>query len=348
MSYEIIRRRPEFDREIFRMYGQVFGEEGGRRWEARWTWQYLENPYNDSDDPVHWIAVEDDTLLGHISTMPFMMWWGDREVRARSSLDQFVTPAARGKGVGIALVKAHIHDIDLGLALGMTGSSYPIFRKFFTDIGPVPAYLKVLDATAVARRRLGPVAGTIAGPLVGLGLTVMGRRVTAPAGLSVREVTGFSDEYTELWLRARASYASIVRRDQPYLHWKYERCPYHAYRFLEARTRGTLSGYAILRDEGESSFRRGLIIDLFADTKDLATQDALIDAVVSDFRSRGLVRAETYCLHQDIGASFRRHGFRPGRTQMNYCIAACRSAPEPLVRRWEHQLMLGDGDLDRG
>lgn len=348
MSCEVMRRRPEFDREIFRMYGEVFGEDRGRRFEARWAWQYLENPFNDEDDPIHWIAVENGTLLGHISTMPFMMWWGDREVRARSSLDQFVTPAARGKGLGIALVKAHINDIDLGLALGMTSSSYPIFKKFFTDIGPVPAFLKVLDATAVARRRLGPVAGTLAGPLIGVGLTVIAPRVAPSAGLEVREVLTFTDEYTDLWLRARASYASIVRRDAAYLRWKYERCPCRAYRILEARSHGALSGFAIVRDDGEAAFRRGLIVDLFADTTDAATLDALIDAAVGDFRSRGLARAETYCLHQSICASLRRHGFRQGRTQMNYCIAACRSSPEPLARRWEHQLVLGDGDLDRG
>jgi GNAT superfamily N-acetyltransferase len=348
VAYEIIRRRPEYDPAIFKLYGEVFGEEGGRRFEARWAWQYLENPSNDADDPIHWIAVEDGRLLGHISTMPFQMWWGDRDVRARSSLDQFVSPEARGRGVGIALVKAHIDDIDLGLALGMTGSSYPIFKKFFTDIGPVPAYLRVLDASAVARRRWGTVAGTVAGPIIGLGLSVLAKRFGPAAGLEVREVTTFTDEYTDLWTRARASYASIVRRDQAYLRWKYERCPYHAYRILEARTRGTLSGFAIVRDEGDASFRRGLVIDLFCDTQDRATQDALIDATVADFRSRGLVRAETYCLHQDLGAAFGRHGFRPGRTQMNYCIAACRSSPAPLVRRWEHQLMLGDGDLDRG
>lgn len=347
-SYRIIRRTPDYDRAIFTLFGEVFGQEGAARFEARWAWQYLENPCNDADDPIHWIAVDEDgTLLGHISTMPFQMWWGDREVRARSSLDQFVDPKARGRGVGIALVKAHIADVDLGLALGMTPSSYPIFKKFFTDIGPVPAYLKVLDGTALARRRWGPVAGTIAGPLVGLGLTLLSPRVAPAEGLEVREVASFTDDYTDLWTRARASYASIVRRDRRYLRWKYEACPYHRHRVFEARLRGTLSGFAVARTEGEPAFRRGIIVDLFADTTDTAAHDALIDAVVSAFRREGVARIETYCLHQAIGASFRRHGFRAGRSTMNYCIAACRSSPDPLARRFEHQLVLGDGDLDR-
>lgn len=348
MAWQLIKRTPEFDREIFTVYGETFGEENGRRFEARWPWQYLENPANDEEDPINWIIVEDGRLLGHISTMPFWMWWGDREVRARSSLDQFVRPEARGRGLGVALVKAHIKDIELGLALGMTASSFPIFQKIFTDIGPVPAYLKPLDAMAIARRRWGPVVGSVAGPVIGLGLTVFSRRFAPAAGLEVREASGFTEDYTGLWTRARASFASVVRRDRVYLDWKYGRCPYHRYRVLEARTRGALTGFVVIRDEGDEAFRRGLVVDLFCDTGDLATQDALIDAAAGDFRSRGLVRAETYVLHQSLGAAFRRHGFRPGRTQTNYCIAACRSSAEPLARRWEHQLMLGDGDLDRG
>ncbi|HUF46918.1 MAG TPA: GNAT family N-acetyltransferase [Vicinamibacterales bacterium] len=348
MSYRIIRRTPDYDRAIVDLFGQVFGRDGAERFEARWAWQYMENPYNDADDPIHWIAVDDGgTLLGHISTMPFQMWWGDRDVRARSSLDQFVDPKARGRGVGVALVKAHIADIDLGLALGMTPSSYPIFKKFFTDIGPVPAYLRVLDGSALARRKWGPVAGTLAGPVVGLGLTLFSRRVPSADGVAVSEVASFTDDYTDLWARARASYASVVRRDRAYLQWKYERCPYHRYRVFEVRTRGTLSGFAVVRAEGEPAFRRGIIVDLFADTTDTAAHDALISAVVDTFRREGVARVETYCLHQAIGASFGRHGFRAGRTAMNYCIAACRSSVEPLARRFEHQLVLGDGDLDR-
>jgi GNAT superfamily N-acetyltransferase len=346
-SVRVIRRRPEHDDEIFALYSDVFGADGGARFRARWPWQYLENPNNRNGDPVHWIAVEHGHVIGHMSTMPFQMWWGDRELRAVTCLDQFVRKDARGRGLGLALVDAYLAEIDLGLALGMTTSSYPLFKKMFVDVGPVPAYLRALDATAVARRRLGAVAGAIVGAIAGVGLSLLARRRPRAAGLEVREVTGFSEEYTDLWTRARASFGSVIRRDAPYLSWKYTRCPYRQYRVLEARTRGTLSGYAIVRDDGDPAFRRGVIADLFCDTTDLATQDALLDAALDDFRRRGAARVESYCLHGRLGEAFRRHQFRAGRTALNYCIAPKAQSSAPLADKSTAQLVLGDGDLDR-
>ena len=81
----IIRRRPEHDAEIFALYAEIFGADMLERSRARWRWQYLDNPYTAADGPVIWMAMDDDRLLGQMATMPFPMWWGDREVRARAS-----------------------------------------------------------------------------------------------------------------------------------------------------------------------------------------------------------------------------------------------------------------------
>jgi len=347
VSYQITRRRPEHDGELFALYADVFGGRMLERSRARWQWQYVDNPNTPDDGPVIWIAVEEGRILGQMATMPFPMWWGGREVRASAGMDYFVRKDAQGRGLGIALSEAWAADVNVALALGLTPSSYPLFRKIFTDVGPVPAYLKVLDAGAVARRRWGRVAGGAAGALIGLGLSVFARRAAPAPGLEVREVSAFSDEYDDLWRRARASLATAVRRDAKYLAWKYLRCPFHDYRVLEARSRGALSGYAVVRPEGEASFRRGVMADLFADAGDAATQDALIDAALDRFRGQAFARAETYSMNATLGAAFRRHGFRRGRTGVQYCVAYRHASDEPLSRTADWHLVLGDGDLDR-
>ncbi len=347
MSYEITRRRPEHDEELFDLYGKVFGSHMLERSRARWQWQYMENPNDGEDGPVIWVAVEDGRILGQMATMPFPMWWGDREVRASAGMDYFVRQDAQGRGLGIALSEAWADHVDVALALGLTPSSYPLFRKIFTDVGPVPAYLKVLDAGAVARRRWGRVAGSAAGALLGLGLSVFARRIPRVPGIEVGEVSSFSDEFDELWRRARASFAAAVRRDARYLTWKYLGCPFRDYRVLEARRHGALSGYAVVRMEGDAAFPRGFIADLFADAGDAATHDALIEAALDGFRRQGFARAETYSMNAALGAAFGRHGFRRGQTGVQYCVAHRHSSDEPLSRTAEWHLVLGDGDLDR-
>jgi len=48
-----------------------------------------------------------------------------------------------------------------------------------------------------------------------------------------------------------------------------------------------------------------------------------------------------------MGRAFRRHGFRSGVTAIQYCVAHRHASGEPLARRSEWHLVLGDGDLDR-
>ena len=352
-SLEIVRRRPEHDPELFALYAEVFGDGNLERSRKRYDWQYFENPNTPEDGPVIWMAREGDTLLGQMATMPFLMWWGDREVRASAGNDYFVRKSAQGRGIGIALSNRWADEVDVALALGLTPSSYPLFRKIFTDVGPVPSFLKILDSTAVARRKWGALAGTLAGPILGLGLTLLSKDPDRTGEVDVRPVGIFSDEYDDLWLRARASYASCVRRDARYLRWKYLACPFREYRVLEARKAGTLSGYAVIRDEGGTDFRRGVIADLFCDTTDLATQDALLAGALANFSERRLVRAESYCFNDRLGAAFRRHGFRSGTTAVQYCVAYRgtpdgKGGPQTVLDNLANwNLFLGDGDLDR-
>ncbi|MBK5255251.1 MAG: hypothetical protein JJE39_04390 [Vicinamibacteria bacterium] len=352
-SLEIVRRRPEHDPELFALYAEVFGGGNLERSRRRYDWQYFENPNTPEDGPVIWMAREGDTLLGQMATMPFPLWWGDHEVRASAGNDYFVRKSAQGRGIGISLSNRWADGVDVALALGLTPSSYPLFKKLFTDVGPVPSFVKILDPVAVARKKWGQAVGSMAGPLLGVGLKIFSRSPGAALDVEILQVQTLSDEYDDLWLRARSSYATSVRRDAKYLRWKYLACPFREYRVLEARKAGRLSGYAVIREEGETSFRRGVIVDIFCDTTDLATQDALLAAAGADFSTKGLVRVEVYCLNSRLALALKRHGFRAGTTAVQYCVAYRgtfdgASGPKPVlgdVANWN--LFIGDGDLDR-
>jgi GNAT superfamily N-acetyltransferase len=347
---EIVRRRPEHDAEIFELYASVFGPENLERSRRRFSWQYFDNPNNPEDGPVMWMAREHGALLGQMATMPFPMWWIDREVRASAGMDYFVRKEAQGKGIGIALSNRWADEVDVALAMGLTPSSYPLFRKIFRDVGPIASYVKPLDGFALARNRLGPALGALAGPFAHAAVKTLDAlaRGGGGSGVAVSEASTLTEEYDDLWTRARSSYRTIVRRDAKYLDWKYRRCPFREYRILEARRAGTLVGYATVREEGRADFRRGVIADLFCDTADLAAQDALIEGAVERFRRSRLARAEIYCMNRRLGAALQRHGFRSGTTAVQYCVAYRGADASALDDLGNWQMMIGDGDLDRG
>ena len=347
-SVRIVRRHPELDAQLFPLYEVAFGADKLRRYRARWPWQFEQNPNNDDRGPLIWVALDGDAVLGQMATMPLVMWWGDREVRASAGMDHFVIPERRGQGLGIALSEQWANHVDVALGLGLNAASHPMLRKIFTDVGPVPAYLKVLDASKVARRRWGRVVGAVAGPGVAAAARLTSARPVGSDTVEVREVTALTDEYDALWTRARSSFTTVVRRDRRYLTWKYLQCPFRSYRILEARMKGDLTGWAVTRPEDDaSSFPRGIVIDLFSDTGDRATAEGLIDAAVQEFRARGYARAETYCMHRGLGAAFKRLGFRTGRTAVQYTLAHRHASAAPLSSQESWGLTLGDGDLDR-
>jgi GNAT superfamily N-acetyltransferase len=327
----------------------VFGTaltEASRR---RWQWQYLENPASPDGRTEIWVAREDSRLLGQYASMPVRLWWGSREVRSSWGMDVFVAAEARGRGLGAQLFTAWSDHVEVALGLGLTPSSYGLFRKLrYHDVGPVPFFQKVLDARAVARRRLGPVAGTVAAPVLRavLGLTHPER--ARPAGdVVIAPSTSFTDAHDELWERARGSYAMCVRRDRAYLDWKYARCPHRRYDVLEARRGGQLDGFAVSRHEDHKGLRLGWVIDVFADAGDHQAKDALLGAVLDGFRRAGVARAQAFSMNAELAADLARRGFRRGRSPMQFCVRA-QVESEAVLRdlgRWH--VVFGDSDMDR-
>jgi len=342
------RHRPEDREPLLERYAEVFGEGLAQSSRERWKWQYEANPAS-LDGPEIWVAREGPEILGQYASMPVILWWGDREVRSSWGMDVFVTAAARGKGVGAKLFTAWADHVEVALGLGLTPSSYGLFKKLgYEDVGPVPFYRKILDGTAVAQRRLGPIAGRLAGPLITLAGYVLAPERPADSGdVTVESVETFGPEYDGLWEQARPSYAMCVRRDTAYLRWKYVDCPHRSYLIHEARRGGQLAGFAVSRIEDYRGLRLGWLIDAFARGDDESAFSALVGAVVASFRSQAVARAQAFSMHGGLARVLRGWGFTPGPSPMQFCVHVRQPAPSVLGRQEAWHVVFGDSDMDR-
>jgi hypothetical protein len=347
-AVEVILRRREHDEEMFRLYAEVFGEPALLASRRRYAWQYERNPANAETGPVSWMAHDGEQCLGQMNTMRVALWFGGREIRASWGNDYFVRKDAQGRGLGILICDAWSDNEDAALALGLTPSSYPLFKKLgFVDVGPIPFYQKVLSPLGVARRRLGLLLGTLAAPALAAWLRLrFGPEPAPPVGIAVRPTTGFTDEYDRLWERARVSYAMCARRDARYLRWKYLEGP-KAYALWEARRAGELVGYAVGREDEYRGLRLGWVVDVFTDTRDRETKDALIATLLASFRAHGVARAQAYSMNAPLAADLARFGFFPGASAVQFCVKARVEANGAFERQGDWNLMFGDGDLDR-
>jgi GNAT superfamily N-acetyltransferase len=343
------RRRAADADELFRLYEEVFGEaltEGSRR---RWRWQYLDNPQAGTEGPEIWVARDGDSLLGQYASMPVYLQWGGREVRSSWGMDVFLRPEARGKGVGALLFTTWSDHVDVALGLGLTPSSYGLFKKLrYDDVGPVPFFQSILDPVAIARRRFGDGLARPLGSLFGLGLRLLHpESASSGSRVEVRPVTEFSAECDTLWKRCKGAYAMCARRDQAYLNWKYVACPTRRYDLKEARKDGLLTGFAVSRHEEYRGLRLGWLIDVFADPQDRETKDALIGSLLDSFRAQGVARAQAFSMNAALSADLLRRGFLRASSPMQFCVRA-RVPSEDVLRdlgRWH--VCFGDSDMDR-
>jgi GNAT superfamily N-acetyltransferase len=343
------RRRAADAEELFHLYKEVFGEtltEGSRR---RWQWQYLENPQTGPEGPEIWVAREGDRLLGQYASLPVRLQWGGREVRSSWGMDVFLRPEARGKGIGALLFTTWSDHVEVALGLGLTPSSYGLFKKLgYDDVGPVPFFHKILDPVAIARRRVGNALARPIGFLLGLLLRLSHPESAVPGSrVEVRTVTGFSADCDTLWERCKDAYAMCVRRDQAYLNWKYAACPTRKYELREARKDGLLTGFAVSRHEEYKGLRLGWLIDVFGDPQDAETKRALVESVLDSFRAQGVARAQAFGMNAALAADLLRSGFQRGRSPMQFCVRA-RVPSEAVFRdlgRWH--VCFGDSDMDR-
>jgi GNAT superfamily N-acetyltransferase len=342
------RRGPKDDEELFRLYGDVFGTPLAESSRGRWRWQYLENPANDGG-PEIWVARDGETLLGQYASMPVRLWWGDREVRSSWGMDVFVKAETRGRGVGALLFTTWSDHVEVALGLGLTPSSYGLFKKLrYDDVGPVPFFQKVLDVRAVAERRLGHTFGPMATPILGAALHLMAReQAPVSRGVNVSRIESFGPEYDALWEKVRTSYAMCARRDATYLNWKYVSVPHRAYDLVEARRNGELAGFAVARQDDYRGTRIGWILDVLTHAEDDAAQDALVSSLLAEFRATGVVRAQCFAMNRNLGRVLRRRGFLAGRSPMQFCVRARNDAREPLNDRGRWHVVFGDSDMDR-
>jgi GNAT superfamily N-acetyltransferase len=347
-TLEVVRHQAGDQEDIFRFYAETFGQdltEGSRR---RWQWQYAENPRREAEGPSIWVAREGTSVLGQYASMPVALHWGGREVRSSWGMDVFLRPEARGKGVGARLFTAWSDHVEVALGLGLTPSSYGLFKKLaYHDVGPVPFFQKVLDARAVARRRLGGVAGTLRAPLP---LARLGAAVPrSPAGLRGR---GRAHRRRSGRSSTRCGSARVLRT----------RCAC-------AGTRRTCSGSTRpVRTVRTTSGRRGppacCAGSRSAGTRTIAacasagsstssrtpptrTRRTRCSRPCSAPSGRRASRARRRSRRTaPLGDALRRRGFRQAPSPMQFCVRT-RVESEPLTDPGRWHVVFGDSDMDR-
>jgi hypothetical protein len=166
---------------------------------------------------------------------------------------------------------------------------------------------------------------------------------------AIAPIRHFSDALTTLWERVADNFDLAVRRDAPYLNWKYIGAPHVRYSVAVLDRDGQPHGYAVYRHVREPRGRATLLVDFLTDPDDAAGFLSLVRYVDREARSADSDKIRTFATHAGYRRLLRKSGYFPVKSTMEF-VARVNAFPVPdgfYDRRERWHVTLGDSDQDR-
>lgn len=309
----------------------VIGLLGGDGWRRTlWPWQY------ESRAAAGAVVAEDEArnVVGFNGCMPVSVKIEGLVTEAVWSCDFIVSPDWRKRGVGSAM-KRHLqarHPLIMALGISDAGANVH-GRVGWTSLPGVPQYSlqRRVRTTKDLAKRAAQVAARLAGAVL---------RLPRPdVQITVQPASLLPPDVDALWHRVESTYGNVVRRDEPYLRWRYVTHPLADYQLIVARGGDVLQAIGVFwRGEGRST-----LVDYIGPAGDIGLKAAVVERFV---RESGDADRLT-CATSDSG--FRRVLLRRGfRTWSNRPLRfhVCCAPHIPVAGGNSWFLMGGDSDGD--
>jgi GNAT superfamily N-acetyltransferase len=345
---DIDRYRPDDRRTVDALYRRVFGADAADASRLRWDWQYRRNPNNPSENPEIWLAREGPTVIGQYATMPVRLMVRGEEIYASWGMDVMVAPERQRQGLGEVLFRTWDQNVGASLGLGLSESSYRLFKKLrWPDVGPLPCLVKPLTRRALRRTSwpmpLNRLVSAVTLPLV----KVISR--TRPLRAQIQVIRRFDTRFTDLWDRLGPKFDLAVRRDAPYLNWKYVEPPHVRYLIIALKRNEDVCGYAVYRHLQEPRGRVTLLVDFLADPDDEAGFKTLIRWIDREARGADSDKIRTYAMHGNFRRMLKRSGYFQVKSSVDFTAKLnAVSVPSSFYDNTDGwHVTLGDSDQDR-
>jgi hypothetical protein len=172
---------------------------------------------------------------------------------------------------------------------------------------------------------------------------------TRPMQGEVRTIRHFDDGFTRLWERVGPRFAFAVRRDAPYLNWKFVQAPHVRYASAALIRDNEPAGYVVYRHAQEPRGRVTLLVDFLADPDDAPGMLTLLRWVDREARAADSDKIRTFALHEGFRKLLRRSGYYSVKSTMEFVakVNAYDVAPDFYRARDDWHVTLGDSDQDR-
>jgi hypothetical protein len=305
---EIDKFRPDDRRGVDLLYRRTHGADAAEANRLRWDWQHRRNPYNQTGEPRIWVAREGPTVVGQYRTLPVRVSLKGLEVDGAWGMDALVAPERDRQGLGEALVRAWDRNSGAGLALGVAGQPRDVLdRLHWPDSHLVPCVVKPLTRRAVRLPNLPTAINRLISALTHPVVQIVSR--SRPLRAECEPIRRFDGSFTTLWERLAPKFDLAVRRDAPYLNWRYIEPPHVRYSIVALKRHGAVHGYAVYRHRHEPLGRVTLLVDFLVDPEDVSGMKTLLRWVDRAARAEDSDKVRCYVMNGAFRRVLRRNGY---------------------------------------
>jgi GNAT superfamily N-acetyltransferase len=278
---------------VCRFYGDNWKRRIALEVPSFYRWQFMEPPRNAGHDRCC-VVVDNGEILGvmGLNERPFLLDGVEREGAELTTW--VVTEAARGRGVGKAIM-AYLQDrYEVLLGMGITSAALPLYRASgFGYMRQIPRFVRVFDAEAIA-----PYA-----EMDRLAETLI-EKFRDPGRSEYKAQAKPAHELASIAAGMESGFNHFLR-DGDHLRWRYEDHPVFSYQAYEVRGGGSGAGVVFRTDEVEG-MKIVHVMDCFGDDADMPAALTFIDDYC---REKGAHVVDFYCTSSRVNRHFRYGGW---------------------------------------
>lgn len=353
-----IRKARESDRpEIIGLIRDVFGDETADRAEARWAWQWHEDPKLEQRGYQGMVVVWEGQVIASMATIPAGLFVDGKPLPDVVWFADALAHWSRVRKALRSLRKAGLREEGIDLSSGLVGAilnhpESPRYQlgKHLTDPMLVVAYkVGSVDQpgagswarTVSLKAVLGPYLGRPLGWLLGTVADLFLPSIPKSTQSVELHEGPFDARFDDLFENALQHHSAITRRDAATLNWRYRKNPDASYDVLSVSEAGVLQGYLVMGRFDRHGQPRAHVLDLLARNNDPRILRLLLTECLRRLRGEGVMRLECYTGSKVVQSALESLGFRPRLHQ---------GQPMPtVVRRLEvAELYVTRGDGDGG
>lgn len=322
------------------------------------------NPHGQGEEVPTFLFMADGRALGHLTTIPVVLWADGREHRAYWFKGFWVRPEHRNGLVGFLLLKEAMRHLEASLSMVVQPAPRRLFAAFgLRDLGVIPNYVRLLNPAGVLQRldrsghgivpawlaRLASqrLCAKAAGAAAGLALKAWTLPQPSARRAALEPVAGLDpDAVDRLWRHNRDRLLLAPSSDHAHLRARYigKRDIYQAVTLQDPRL-----GFAILRRPRQTGDRRlgnvrlATLADLFYPLDQPRLGLRLLAAAEQMARELGADALLCSSSHRALRPLLRRRGYVPLGGNVHFMARGDGIAAIDLADCW---LLRGDGEAD--